>query len=131
MINFTETPILCCHSFILQNYIASRDGYESTTSRNQLIDLSERTSKINKRTLNPTKMSTQINAWTLQGVLTPINYIHWTHSGCFNKLKSDTCDVSDALITSLCTRVNGNNRNRAFQLLTSGSMKCLSVQFMQ
>ena len=72
---------------MLQNYVASRLGYENTKSREELISVTERLHKLNKSILEPNKVPMQIEAWTLQGVMTPHNNSVWTHRGRFNAIK--------------------------------------------
>ena len=64
----------------------------------------------------------QIDAWTSQGVLLPFNESSWQHNVHYMLIKQTLRKISDSLFSSTYPHGNENNRNRAVQLLKSGSM---------
>ena len=67
----------CCRSLMLQLYVASKLGFEDSKSREELIHMAEKLITLNKPMMPPEKVPTQIDAWTLHGVMKPIDGSNW------------------------------------------------------
>ena len=62
-------------------------------------------------------------------VCLPVEGGMWQHEGYFLVLKQRTCAVTNDLIRSIYPYENENNRNRAMQLVKSGSMQFSTLKF--
>ena len=65
IIDFKVMPIRCCASLILQNFVASHLGCEDSKDRDYLIQIETRTHELNKPVLEPEKIPTQNETWSL------------------------------------------------------------------
>ena len=71
IIDFNTTPVRCCPSTVLHNYISSHLGYEDSKNREDLIKNETKTCKLNKCALEQEKIPMQMHAWSSQGVFLP------------------------------------------------------------
>ena len=70
----------------------------------------------------------QIDAWSLQGVLLPLNASRWKHDGYFILLKQCTCEISNKLMSEVYPRGNENDRERSSLLLKSGALQWCTMK---
>ena len=66
IIDFNATPVRCCASTMLQNYISSHLGFEDSNDRKDPIENATKIHKLNKSLLEPEKIPMQMCAWSLQ-----------------------------------------------------------------
>ena len=70
----------------------------------------------------------QIDVWSLQGTLLPMNDSIWKHNGYCMGMKQSACPISNDIIHSIFPRGNKKNRNRALLLIKSDPMQHLSIK---
>lgn len=71
----------------------------------------------------------QIDAWSSQGALVPLNDNNWQHEDCFVALKKAVIQISNKLINDTYPCGNENNRHRTSQLLKGGAVQRASMQY--
>ena len=107
---------------MLKQFMSSRLGRENSEDRSELIRKVNKLLSLNKVVPQPDKAPMQIDAWSLQGFIFPQNENQWQQKEHCKLFRAKTCIMSDNLIESLHPLKNENNRNRAEQLLASGSV---------
>ena len=81
--------------------MSSRLEKEDSRDRLELIETVNKLLSLNKDAIQPNKVSTQIDDWSLQGIISPQKENQWYHNDCCKTLNAKMCIVSDDLIESL------------------------------
>ena len=128
VIDFNVMPVCCCASIALQNYVASHIGSEDSKNREGLMSMATKTHDLNKKNLELENIPMQIDAWSFQGALCPLNECSWQHDSYFMVMKQSVGTMTDLLISTTCLSGNENNKHRASQLINSGAMRIEHLQ---